>query len=223
MVFSERLRRRLVSELRLAPDRVELDRPGVDFALYRPGDAGRKPGEALRLLFVAHNFELKGLRTLFAALALVRQDLDASLTVVGDGPISRFRRLAGRLGIARRVRFAGRLPPTGVAALHRRHDALVHPTFYDPFPTVVGEALASGLPIVTTRGCGASEIVPDGEAGILLADPKDASGLAEALRRLADPELRRAMRSAAIRAAAPLSRDAHFARVRRWLGLPGPG
>jgi UDP-glucose:(heptosyl)LPS alpha-1,3-glucosyltransferase len=219
MVFSDRLRRRLVSELRLATDRVEVDRPGVDFALFHPGSSKHAPAGPLRLLFVAHNFDLKGLRTVFEALALSGGDLDASLTVVGGGPTARFRRLAARLGIARSVRFKGALPSPAVADACRAHDVLVHPTYHDPFPLAVAEALASGLPVVTTRRCGASEVVADAGAGLLVDDPGDAAGLLAAVRRLSDPALRGAMREAAIRAAAPLSQEAHFARVRRWLGL----
>jgi glycosyltransferase involved in cell wall biosynthesis len=120
------------------------------------------------------------------------------------------------------VSFRGSLPPAAVADLHRTHDALVHPTFHDPFPLVVVEALASGLPVVTTRRCGACEVVADGDSALLLDDPRDDGALLDALRRLSDPVVRERMRGAAIRAAAPLSAEAHFERVRRWLGLFRP-
>lgn len=224
MAFSEALRGRLVEQFGLDPATVTVDRPGADRERFRPAPAptrGVGAEHGLRLLFVAHSFELKGLRTAMRALALAPRAVAPSLTVVGRGAVARFRGLAMRLGVAGRVRFTGPLAPAAVAELYRRHDALVHPTFYDPFPLVVAEAMASGLPVVTTRRCGAAEVIPEGEAGFLIDDPRDASALLEALRRLCDPVRRGAMASAAIAAAAPLSRREHLERVRRWLGLAG--
>ena len=218
MVFSASLRERLTGRIGFPAERVTLDRPGVDTRVFRA--AADEPGPAaitLRLIFVGHNFELKGLRTLLRAVAIVRREVDASIAVVGRGAIARFRLLAARLGIGDRVRFTGRLDAAAVAAAYRTSDALVHPTFYDPYPLVAVEALASGIPVVTTRRCGAAEILPPG-AGLLLDDPRDARALAEALSRLADRDVRARMRAAA-RMAAPISAREHFERVRRWLGL----
>lgn len=222
MVFSDGLRHRLESGHGVAADRIAVERPGVDRGLFRPeAEPGkRSPGAAFRLLFVGNNFELKGLRTVLSALAMLGNRLDASLTVAGGGPEARYRRLAARLGIGGRVAFAGALAPATVAELYRRHDALVHPSFYDPFPLVVVEALASGLPVVTTRRTGASEVLPP-DAGLLLDDPADAAALAAALFRLSDAAVYGAMAAAAGRTGSGFDSRIHFGRVRRWLGL-GP-
>jgi UDP-glucose:(heptosyl)LPS alpha-1,3-glucosyltransferase len=219
MAFGDALRETLVGRIGLPAGRVTVDRPGVDPLLFRPAaKAIPARGARLRLVFVGHNFALKGLRTLIAAIAL---GPDAAAVVIGGGRAAPYRRLADRLGIGDRVRFAGALGAVAVAERYREGDVLVHPTFYDPYPLVAVEALASGLPVVTTRRSGASEILTPA-AGLLIDDPRDARALADALSRLSDPEVRGPMRDAALRTAAPLSARDHFERVRRWLGLAGP-
>lgn len=66
-------------------------------------------------------------------------------------------------------------------------DLLVHPSFYDACSLVVLEALASGLPVITTRYNGAGGIITDGKDGLVLDDPRDVRGLAEKILVLSDP------------------------------------
>ena len=80
-------------------------------------------------------------------------------------------------------------------------DALVLPSFYDPFGLVVLEAAACGLPVVTSRASGASELLSEGRDGYVLDDPADAASWADRLERLLDPALRRRMGEAARRLA----------------------
>jgi UDP-glucose:(heptosyl)LPS alpha-1,3-glucosyltransferase len=154
-----------------------LRRPGVDLARFRPG--GTKPRRQ-RLLFVATNFRLKGLRTLLDAMRLLPR---AALTVVGpDRPIP-----------ADRVTYVPRADD--LPALYREADVLVHPTFYDTAALVVLEALASGTPVVTTRRDGNADLAELG-GGEALERPGDASALARAIERVsatATPELARAV------------------------------
>ena len=113
----------------------------------RAPEAGERHARGRCLAFVGHNFALKGLRTAILAIArLQRAGVEATLTVAGRGAANPYARLAAREGVADRVRFAGQLSQDQVADLYRRSDALVHPTFYDPFPRVVIEALACGCP-----------------------------------------------------------------------------
>ena len=80
-------------------------------------------------------------------------------------------------------------------------DALVLPSFYDPFGLVVLEAAACGLPVVTSRATGASELLSEGREGYVLDDPADVASWSDRLERLLDPARRRAMGEAARRLA----------------------
>jgi len=161
-------------------------RTGVRLDAYYPADdvaaeRGRLglSAEPL-LLFVANSFELKGLRTVLRALARVR---GARLCVVGEGKDRPFRRLATRLGVAPRVEWRGHEPD--LPRLCRAADVLVHPTYYDTAARVVLEALASGVPPVTTCRDGNADLAEAG-GGVVLDDPADAPALAAAVENLLD-------------------------------------
>ena len=120
------------------------------------------------LLFAANNFKRKGLALLLAALAKSHQtDVRLRLIVVGGGAIAKFRRRAKRLGIAEAVVFTG-----AVAEIERYFaaaDVFALPTRYDPCATVCLEAMACGLPVLTTALNGAAEFIDEGENGFVLA------------------------------------------------------
>src|SRR5262249_44622821 len=89
-------------------------------------------------------------------------------------------------------------------------DFFVHPTFYDPCSHVVLEALACGLPVITTRYNGASELLQPPREGFVLDDPHDHERLAGAMARLLDPARRPACAPGARRARAPWTREHHY-------------
>src|SRR5207253_786256 len=95
------------------------------------------------------------------------------LLVCGGGAIGPFRRLAGQLGLGEAVRFAGFYPD--IRGGYWASDFFVQPTYYDPCSLVVFEALACGLPVITTSCNGASELMTDGREGYILTAP-DALG-----------------------------------------------
>ena len=106
------------------------------------------------------------------------------LVVVGDPRVGRYREEARRLGIAERVLFLGhRSDPRDC---YFAADYLVHPTFYDPCSLVVLEALACGLPVITTRYNGASELLSPPAEGLVIDEPHDAPALSAALTRMHD-------------------------------------
>src|SRR5207253_416613 len=107
------------------------------------------------------------------------------LAVVGKQPEGGLRRLAGRLGVADRVRFAGFVPDVRDALFAA--DLLVHPTFYDPCSLVVLEALACGLPAVTSAHNGAAELLDPSCEDLVVRDPHDHDELARAVARLLEP------------------------------------
>lgn len=134
-------------------------------------------------LIIAQDFARKGLREAVLATARVR-DPRLVLVVVGKGKTDAYRDLARREGVADRVIFAG--PTSDPYAFYRAADLFVLPTRHDPCSLVVLEALAMGVPVVSTRFNGACEIMTDGQHGSVLPDPHDVDAVAAALRRLLD-------------------------------------
>src|SRR5262249_41762459 len=92
-------------------------------------------------------------------------------------------------------------------------DFLVHPTFYDPCSLVVLEALACGLPVITSRFNGASELFTSPDAGYVVEDPHDHERLAGCMRRMLDPAARGACAQAARRASALWTFEHHYRQL----------
>jgi UDP-glucose:(heptosyl)LPS alpha-1,3-glucosyltransferase len=115
------------------------------------------------------------------------------------------------LGLARRVVFAG--TTDSPADFYVAADFFVLPTSHDSCSLVVLEALAMGLPVISTIFNGACEIMTDGREGFVLKDPKDVSPLAEAIEQMLLPIPRESMRQAALALRPRLSFDAHLIRL----------
>ncbi|MEB3285105.1 MAG: glycosyltransferase family 4 protein [Candidatus Sericytochromatia bacterium] len=162
------------------------------------------------VLFIGEFFR-KGLSTAIQALARWG-DPDAHLLVVGRGPEGEFRKLAEDLGVSEYLHFAGFVadPRPYFAA----SDVFLFPTLYEPFGMVVLEAMASGLPIITTRLAGVSDVIRNGVEGYLVDDPMSVTAYAEHLRFLFENEARRdEMATAARRAAQGVSWNEVAART----------
>lgn len=115
------------------------------------------PGRLDRWLYVGNVLEAKGVLRLVRAFAAWRaRRPDATLTVAGGGAdTDRALALADELGVADAVRFLGRVDPTGIAAVYRDADVLVHLSVSETFGLSAVEALATGLPVVATATRGA--------------------------------------------------------------------
>lgn len=167
------------------------------------------PDGSMLLLFIAHNFRLKGLTPLIeTASRLVTSGFDAfRILVVGrDNPVGYQRRI-DHLGLARNIIFTG--PSQRSHVYLSAADALLHPTYYDPCSRVVLEALSSGLPCITTRFNGASEVMTDGKEGFVIDTPDDVGLWARRIREMADPELRSKMSLRAVELRDRLSMERH--------------
>lgn len=115
------------------------------------------------LLYVGSGFERKGVTR---ALHAILPHKEAVLIIVGkDKHSSDYQRLAQELGIAKRCFFVGAQKDVGVYL--GGADAFILPTLYDPFPNACVEALASGLPVITSKTCGVSELIVEGQNGFV--------------------------------------------------------
>lgn len=204
--------------VRVIPNAIDADRLAVaDRRACRSGLRARLGlGEDdLVYLFVGHNYRLKGLGPLLEALAFRRlrhpDGRPIHLVACGGGDSSPFRSQADRLGLGPTVHFLGFLP--AIKTAYHAADAFVLPTYYDPCSLVVLEALASGLPVITTAQNGAGELITPGREGYVVPTPDSIEVLAEALDRLTD-DVRRARMG---RSAEALGRAQSFDRHVRLL------
>ncbi len=202
-------REEIVRRFGLPAEKIRVVHNGIDIARFPPdrkADArvrlrkrfGIPDGETV-FLFVGSGFARKGVGTIArAARLLAGRGCDAfRVVLVGKGDPSMYVRSAGPA--SGRLLFTG--PVAGADDLFLGADAFVFPTVYEPFSNACLEAMAAGLPVVTTTGNGASEVLREGESGFLLEDPFDAPALADRMGRLLSPDDRRRMGERARRAA----------------------
>jgi glycosyltransferase involved in cell wall biosynthesis len=173
----------LPAEIGLPVERVP---KGVDTQRFRPD--GPSMRRALQLegkrvvLTVARLVPIKNVALLLDAFAIVRErDGNAHLVIVGDGPEAQnLRARAHALGWSDAVIFAGAVPFDDVPSFYRTADVFALSSTFDNSPNVVLEAMATGLPIVTTEVGGVGEFVTDRRGGVIVPDG-DVQGFASAL------------------------------------------
>lgn len=225
LVNSYMVREHFSRYLGVEPERVHVVRSAIDPDRFPEHDRLRRRQEVRQRwgiaphevvgLFAAMNYRLKGLapllyavQALFARAEYKARPPALKLLIAGNPRSGSYERLARRLGIAEHVRFAGHCPEMRNA--YFAADFLVHPTFYDPCSLVVLEALACGLPVITTRYNGASELMHPLQEGYVIDDPHDASHLGWCLGQMLDTPRRQAFAQAARRAAAQWTFEHHY-------------
>ena len=218
VAISRMVRRDLVEFHKVPEERLHLVYNGVDLDRFNPQACesrreearrayGLAPGETC-FLTVAHNFKLKGVRELVEAASRLDRAAPWRVIVIGKAGPKPYLRRAEKLGCAGRFLFPG--ASADVVPAYAAADVYVQPTWYDPCSLVVLEALACGRPVITTRFNGASELMEDGREGLVLDSPAEIDLLAEAMRRLLEPDLRARMGRAAGETARQHSLDRNF-------------
>lgn len=142
----------------------------IDLELFQPGQhAAAKNGFTLA---ITRNLEpIYGIDTAIRALALARQKSpEMALKIAGSGPQrEELEQLAASLGLQGAVEFMGRLERKEIVSLYQSVDAVLNPTLVDNMPNSVLEALACGVPVISTDVGGVPYIVRDGETAVLVA------------------------------------------------------
>ncbi len=143
-------------------------------------------------LFLAHNFGLKGLGALIQAVAYRKEHnpsaRNAKIVVCGGGRSKPFKKLAEKLGVLDQFHFVGFVDD--VRKAFAGCDFFILPTYYDPCSLVVFEALACGLPVITTACNGAGEVMTQHVEGIVATTPESTGQLADAIDAMCDDSLR---------------------------------
>ncbi|MBC8006916.1 MAG: glycosyltransferase family 4 protein [Prolixibacteraceae bacterium] len=199
---SRMVKEELVRHYALREDQLTVVYNGVDLGEFSP--RLREPWRStqrkalgiaqntLTLLHVGSGFERKGVGTILRAMA--RVSANCHLIIVGGDKLERrYKSLASELGILSRVHFAGVQDPK---PFYAAADAFVMASLYEPFANASMEALAMGLPVVTSTKSGAAEILEHNKTGYV-CDALDIDGFSSAIDALANHERRLAMGSAA--------------------------
>jgi UDP-glucose:(heptosyl)LPS alpha-1,3-glucosyltransferase len=182
---SHRGKEEIIRHYGFPAERIHVVHNGTDGERFKPGLRKPDSGETV-LVFAGSGFERKGLE--FLVRALLHLPASVRLEVAGKGDFARYQRLARSLGVEGRLRFLG--SAARMEEIYGRCDILVHPAIYEPFSNTCLEAMACGLPVVTSRINGASEIIRPGENGRVVENPADIPELAAAIQFFLDPAVR---------------------------------
>lgn len=197
---SEMVKRDIMRCFQLDAARIHVIYNAIDCQRFQPASEESRaavrqqlhiPREATALIYVGSGFERKGLKAAIQAVARS----DRYLIVVGqDKQLKRYQQLANRLNCLDRLRFVG--VQQDVQSFYHAADGLILPTLYDPFPNVVLEAMACGLPVITSTGCGGAEFIENGRQGFV-CDALDINALSEAVMAIPSKSQNSAMGDAA--------------------------
>ncbi|MEI6127473.1 MAG: glycosyltransferase family 4 protein [Pseudomonadota bacterium] len=182
IVNSQLCRNQIINYYGVPEEKISLVRNGVDLSIFTAEmraqtRAGVRQSLNISehdtvLLFAGNDFKRKGLQ--FAVKCV--EDLKAlghttTLLVAGRGSPAPFLRIAKKRGFSNILHFLGGV--SDIRELYYAADMLIHPALYDPFSNACLEAMACGLPVVTTRLNGAAEIIAHGVSGIVINAPEE--------------------------------------------------
>ncbi len=190
IAISEMVRQDMARHFGIDSGEIRLVYNGIDCAKFAARESGK--GERLRqewgfdketlFLFMAYDFRKKGVRYLVEAADKLRQKVGQGMfgvVIVGAPPSLQLRNKVRQLDLSNTVIFQG--PTTEPEAFYQACDVFILPTFYDACSLVVFEAMAAGLPAITSIFNGAAGIITEGRDGAVLKDPRDTDEMSDAM------------------------------------------
>ena len=193
VTISEYNKNYLVDEIGVS-NRINVIRCGIDLDKFDP-QRKLKTGGRIRMLTVARLVEKKGIEYLLKAIPkVIKEVLDCELTIVGSGPLNdSLHQLVRDLDVGGCVQFRGDVSDSELMRCYEDTDLIILPCIViesgdrDGIPVAMMEAMAMGLPVISTNVSGIPELVEDGVSGMLVP-PKDEKAISEALIKLLNNE-----------------------------------
>ncbi len=222
--ISQMVKADILRHVDVNPEKLHVVYSGIDTEKFSPLNSGDMrdatrgkygiPRAAKVAVFVGSGFERKGLAQFIRALAhpTLASEKIFGLVVGKDKLSKKYEALATQLGIRERIIFTGGVADT--RPFYAASDVFVLPTIYEPFGLVCLEALAAGLPVVTSTGAGAAELVSNGVNGFV-CDALDTAAIARAMHDIT-PAMGLAARDTALKFS-PKSMAAQYASLYRQL------
>lgn len=197
---AQMIKQEIIEEFGVDADKIHVIYNAIDSTRFSPANEYSRhhmreklalPADSTVLIYVGSGFARKGLAAAIRAIA----DTNRYLIVVGQDKASRkYQTLAKSLGCISRLRFVG--VQKDPLPYYHAADGLLLPTLYDPFPNVILEAMACGLPVITSTTCGGSEFIHAGDNGYV-CDALDITALKDAVMALPSAAPGSAMAAAA--------------------------
>lgn len=221
IAISDMVKQDIIRWYKIPEEQITVIYNGVDIERFHPRN--RKYREEVRnrhgignevvILFVSNNFRMKGLSFLMQALADFKKEGHPffKLLILGRDRKAPYLRLAKKLGISEEVVFAGSTDEP--EKYYGAADLLVHPSFYDACSLTVLEALASGLPVLTSYSNGVTGAIRHQEEGWVVEDSRDVEELRRGVRFFFDEDVRKRASSQGRKKAESYSAEVNFHRV----------
>ena len=197
IAISEMVKKDILKHYNCPQEKISVVYNGVDLKRFHPDntnkfrDSIRKqlniPDNRILILFVGSGFERKGLKGLLKATQYLQSE-DWNLLIMGKGRWNKFLKFAPENLIDKIIY---KEPVPEIEKYYSAADIFILPSIYEPFGNANLEALASGLPVITTRHCGASDIIQHEHNGLIVENPESSKEIAEKINTLFDPALRK--------------------------------
>ena len=196
-------------EFNYPKNRIAVFHNSVDTEFFKPMREKKKEN-ILKCLFVANDYKLKGLDKIIKVLPFFT---NIKLSVVGNDNKTDFVNLAEKLNVLKKIKFHGDKRGKELLKIYQNSDLLIHPTDFDPFSNVCLEALACGLPVITTKINGASEIIENFKDGIVIEKSDDLRALKDGIKFFFNKENLQKSSENAVKKAKNYSLDKYIKRL----------
>ncbi|GER93565.1 glycosyltransferase family 1 protein [hot springs metagenome] len=183
---SEMVKKQIIDYYAVPKENITVIYNGVDLKRFSPQnkekwrkdvrDSLNISEDTTVLLFVGSGFKRKGLKTFINAIASINGH-NLKALIIGKGNTDKYKAIAKKLGVLHHIMFLG--IQKEIERFYASADLFVLPTLYDPFSNATLEAMASGIPVITTKNNGAAELIYNGCEGFVMHDMFDAHELAE--------------------------------------------